>query len=422
MKELRRYAVNGLEGLGLVLLLLLVSIGTFRAWSFEGRDFSVFHAAFLCVTEGRSLEIFRDGPDRYLYAPGFAFFFSPFGLLSEKTGLLLFSILKIGALVHLLVTLRERQLRPISLGILAWGALLTGRSLLVDFTYGQVNFFVAWAAFQALWLHLGDHKNRTLGFLSWFVASVAAASKLLALPILLVPWLRRGRPVAAWERAGTGVGVGSLIALPFLAEGWNAGVLLHQQWLKALQGRGFPLETHNQSIPAFIHRVLGESPSPYIAMEHAFDFSLRWISDAQAQVLSGLAVLAAAALVLGWVAYPLIRKDLLWRPAQSALWAALLIGLLILPSHLVWKPYFVFGVGLSAILMPWVLEKRERLLAWIPVFLFSNFTTYEFVGRPAAAYFEAFCSMMMAHTLLLGLGFIALRDRLKGPSSRAKRA
>ena len=107
------------------------------------------------------------------------------------------------------------------------------------------------------------------------------------------------------------------------------------------------------------------------------------------------------------------RREIFWRPAAGALWAGVFVALLILPSHLVWKPYFVFGVGLGAAVMPWVLERRERLLFAVPLFFFANFTTYEFLGRPVAAYFESYCSMMVAHLGLIGLGIWALRDRLK---------
>jgi hypothetical protein len=68
-----------------------------------------------------------------------------------------------------------------------------------------------------------------------------------------------------------------------------------------------------------------------------------------------------------------------------------------------------------------VLESKKRLGVIVPLFLFANFTTYEFVGQKTAAYFEAFCSMMFAHLALIGLGFIVLRDRLKGSPGRANR-
>lgn len=417
MNRWRPRLIAAVEYLGVALLVVLTVLGTFRAWSFEGRDFAVFHAVFVGVTEGRGLEIYREAPDRYLYAPGFAFLFSPLGLLSERVGLLIFSILKMGALAHLLLTIKERQLRPVSWGLFAWGALFAGRSLLIDFTYGQVNLLVVWAAFTAVWLHLGDHRSRRLAFLSWAVAAIAAASKLLTLPILLLPWLRRGRPQAAWERLGTIAGLAVLLVVPFVSEGWENGLGLHRQWWEALQSRGFPLETHNQSLPAFVHRILGESLSPYIAMEHRFDFSWRLLSGSQVWGLSLAWVFASAVAVLGWITYPVfLRREIFWRPAASSLWAGVLVALLILPSHLVWKPYFVFGVGLGAALMPWLMERRRRAWLAVPLFFFANFTTYEFIGRPLAAYFESYCSMMAAHLGLIALGVLALRDRLKAPA------
>ena len=124
--------------------------------------------------------------------------------------------------------------------------------------------------------------------------------------------------------------------------------------------------------------------------------------------------------MLAWLAYPLyVRRELLWRPAVSALWAAVWVGLLILPSHLVWKPYFVFGVGVGIALVPWIVQSRLRMAVSASLLLFANFTTYEFVGRPTAAYLEAFCSMMAAHLALLLLGMWALRDALNAPVGRA---
>ncbi len=402
-------------------LLALAALGTYRAVDFEGRDFAVFHAAFTQVLGGRGSTIYGTGPDRFLYAPGFAYLFAPVGYFPEKIALVIFSVLKLAALIHLLMMVQGRVLYFLPLGILAWGALAAGRPLLIDFQYGQVNFLISWAVLMAILIHFGDHRSRKLAFLSWMVASVAAAAKLLALPVLLIPWLRRGRAGSSWERAGTLFGVGMMFFLPIVVEGWQSGTALLLDWRQALLSRGFPLETHNQSLPAFIYRVFGNSLSPFIAMEHKFDFSWGWLTEAGAAGWSLAIVLAVVWVELAFLVWPFFfRKDVLHRPAVSLAWAALLVASLIFPSHLVWKSYFVFGIALYVMVWAWALTpgadrvtriRRISLCAFL--FVVANFSGFQFVGYAAAARLESYCVQLWAHLGWLFLGAHVLRERLR---------
>src|SRR4051812_37737280 len=87
------WACAGIIGIGVVGV-----TGISRAFLKEGGDFSVFYKAWRLVVEGRGLEIYRESPDRFLYAPGFAWALSPLGYLDREFALVLWSAAKLGLL------------------------------------------------------------------------------------------------------------------------------------------------------------------------------------------------------------------------------------------------------------------------------------------------------------------------------------
>jgi len=84
--------------LGLGLTGMVVGLGT--GWAFQrgGLDFDVFHAAWKLVLSGQPSEIYRSSPDRFLYAPGFAWLLSPLGLLPRGAALAIWCLSKAAVL------------------------------------------------------------------------------------------------------------------------------------------------------------------------------------------------------------------------------------------------------------------------------------------------------------------------------------
>ena len=80
----------------------------------------------------------------------------------------------------------------------------------------------------------------------------------------------------------------------------------------------------------------------------------------------------------------------------------MLVGLLILPSHLVWKPYFVFSLPLGICIMallagPDIRFRRSKMILFAIAFSLMNLTSFDLIGSTFAAPLEAASVMMFAH-------------------------
>ena len=84
-------------------------------------------------------------------------------------------------------------------------------------------------------------------------------------------------------------------------------------------------------------------------------------------------------------------------------WTAVLIALLIVPSHLVWKPYFVFSIPVAILALVRVIQARSykggALLGLI--FLSFNFTGFDFLGGTLAGYLESASLFLLNHLILI---------------------
>jgi len=78
--------------------------------------------------------------------------------------------------------------------------------------------------------------------------------------------------------------------------------------------------------------------------------------------------------------------------------------LLIVPSHLIWKPYFVFSLPLAA----WLIQRAfrgESVSDWfllLGLFLGINFTGFDFIGHTWGVQLEAASFLLMMHLVMIG--------------------
>jgi len=400
---------NEVSLLGVVLAGLLVATGTLWAFQRGGNDFGVFYHAWQLVLEGRGAEIYHVSPDRFLYAPGFAWLLAPIALLPKGVALALWCLAKaavIGFIIREFPSKLTRESLP-ALGLGAWGVVLLARPLLIDFEYGQVNSFILGACVWALLGHFDRSRPGFLDGLKWFALSVAAVAKIFPLPLLIVPWLsllpwarfkgddspimRRRYRI---ERMGSVLGFAAVFLVPFFSEGGAGGWQLLQGWRMALIARGLPLESHNQSFTAFLYHFFSGRPTPVIAEGGAqlfFGFS-SLSADAIAWT-SAVWVVLSCGLLLYWISR--IREK------GPLPWIAGAIGLLIIPSHLVWKPYFVMGIPAAILLLHRLGSSRLGLLGIFALFALINLTGFDFIGHRMGAAFEAASTLLWAHLLIL---------------------
>jgi hypothetical protein len=392
---------------GLLCTGFLVSLGTFWAYQRGANDFSVFYEAWRLVMAGKGSEIYRNSPDRYLYAPGFAWLLSPLGLLPKSVALAIWCFLKAAALGLMIGALGRR----IGWVASAWTALLISRPLLIDLQYGQVNLFILVASVWALLVH--SDSRQTAGpwdGWAWFALSLAAVAKLFPAPLLIVPWiLTEGVPRARLirERAGMLLGLSAILLAPSVSLGLQGAIELIPHWKEALVARGFPTESHNQSFAAFLQHYFSGEPVHVLAEHGARVFSSVSVLLPETRMLLAHAwSFSMMGLALGWMLFGM-------GAAGDALrWLAILVGFLILPSHLVWKPYFVLTFPLALIFLQDALrDLREKSSLWrlfALAFLAGamNLTTIDFIGNKWAGQFEAASVLLFVHLALMILAYL----------------
>src|SRR5271167_1673575 len=125
---------NFLARAGVPLVAFLAALGTFWAYQRGGHDFDVFYFAWKLVLQGRGLEIYNNSPDRYLYAPGFAWVFAPLGLLPKSLALAVWSFLEAWVLALMIRAFAfsgsDSNQRKLNLGLCACAALVMTRAIL----------------------------------------------------------------------------------------------------------------------------------------------------------------------------------------------------------------------------------------------------------------------------------------------------
>jgi hypothetical protein len=332
----------------------ICALGCFWAFDRGAPDFSVFmHAADL-VRCGRAMELYVDSPDRYLYAPAFAWLMVPLTFLPRTLALGLWCALKIGALVSMARCLSRGVTQTRIAWALALAVIVVARPLLIEFQYGQVNLMVIAAVVGALSTLAPSSQGhpRRVGW-AWFFATVAALTKLMALPVLAVPllqgWFARKSVLPALR--GMALAMGLMVLLPLSTLGPSRTLELHLAWREGVIAKGLPLESHNQSVAASMERWFSGNPTRILALGPE-PISMTWfvIPSGARHLLTGL----WTALALCIVGLALVRHARLSAP-ESVAW---LVGVLLLPLHLVWKPYFVAELPLVLVLL---LASREQI-------------------------------------------------------------
>jgi hypothetical protein len=387
---------------GVPLVALLAALGTFWAYQRGGHDFDVFYFAWKLVLQGRGLDIYANSPDRYLYAPGFAWVLAPLGLLPKGVALAVWSFLEawvLALLIRAFAFCHDPVQRKINLGLCSCAALVMTRAILINFQYGQINLLILGVCVWALWIHLeregrDNFSPKWKATLAWFLLGVVAVSKIFALPLLLLPWFRTEKTARAnlfYERVGSIAGVLTTLLIPVVSVGWNAAYQLLFSWRDALLQKGLPEESHNQSFVAFLNHYFTAAPTHVIALGHIWRVLGHDILSPETISLLSLAwTFAWMGVLLVWLLKGSLENQLRW--------IAVSVALLIVPSHLVWKPYFVFSIPLAMVL---VLRKPSPTFLLFAAFALINLTSFDLIGGTLAGYIEAASVFLWVHLVLL---------------------
>jgi len=405
----REFAVFSLFVTGII-----VAIGTFWAFQRGGHDFDVFYATWRFVIEGRALELYSDAtPDRFLYAPGFAWVFSVIGLLPRDLALAVWCLGKAAVIGYVIrefgLRLSANSFLPrdrvVMLGFAAWGVLLFSRPVLIDFQYGQVNVFILGACVWALFGRFDKNVRPWLTGARWFVLALLAVTKLFPGPLLLVPFLATtgfSRKQIWIERAGVFLGACLILVIPAVSLGFSGAIELLWNWKDMLLQKGLPLETHNQSFTAFLMHYFSGEAAPVIAQGGSrIEFGTALLSMGAIRAMSLIWMVSALGALL-----VLIRRGKVMPPLT---WVGVLVGAIILPSHLIWKPYFVFAIPvaiLGAHRLVGAVGRYKNPSAWAALallFAAVNLSGFDFVGHHWGARFEAAALLFWAELVLIAI-------------------
>lgn len=381
---------------------LLAALGTAWAFTRGGHDFDVFYTAWKTVLAGGGPQIYVEGPDRYLYAPGFAWLLAPFAAIPRGPALLIWCLLKTAALAFAFTRVASLLRGSRAYLFAALGALLVARPLLIDFQYGQVNVFILAAALWALTRHLSSEKPRALDSLAWAALAAVAVAKIFPLPCLLVPLAQKNAKTPR-ALAGIAIGLALILLAPVATLGLAGALALYPLWFGALVAKGLPTDSHNQSFPALLQHYFTGNPTHVISQGMVpVQLGGFTLEPATIQWLDWAWTLGACGFLLAWI---------LSARAQRApfAWISVLIAGLIVPSHLVWKPYFLLALPAAAVAAEGA-RTKARVAVLVAAFLAINFSGFDFLGAEWGGRLESASIFLFAHLAITALAAWPSRD------------
>lgn len=343
----------------LVMITGLASYGKFS--ELDSPDFKVFYVAAQHAANSPET-IYTDSPDRFLYPPPAAFFFTPFLLLPDwNTSKHAWFLISLALLFWV-----SRQ-SPFAL----LASLFLLRYFVINLRYGQVNLLILCAILlcSSQW-----QKRKTKGD---FLGGVGLA---LTGILKLFPFLQTLEPIARrrWRSLAFSFGSGILVMLlPFLFWGWETTIALYASYPSQLESKGIPIYTHNQSFLALLYRLFGGEEFYSFAVGAA-NWTITTIPKSSLKLVATALGMTIAA-VAWWKSY---RRQSTIDFASATVFSFLFL------SHIVWKPYFIF---LLPPLWQVLSSKKTRFqtVALILCLVLGPLSSPDIWGVPTSRIFEA---------------------------------
>lgn len=356
--------------LAFVFALALALVTSRKAQSLGSPDFKVFYTAAQHALHD-PVNIYKLSPDRYLYPPAASVLLVPFAF-SENYPFHQW-------VWHGLLACIVFVLSAGSGAALAAMALLT-RYLAITFSYGQINLVIIALLAATGWL--ARRGSLRLSGTMW-----ALATGLKVYPAVFAPFYF---PRHRWRAyGGAALAFAFLFVLPFVAFGLDLGYELYGEFFAALQAKGLPLHSHNQSFAALLQRLLTKQEF-YL---HAVGPAWWGIADLPVGFLRALAWVIGGALTFAT-----------WWKVRTRGWAveaalsAAAFSILFL-SHIVWKDYLLFlYFPLREIFTRWP-RKHSLILSGI-VFAMLTLSSPDLVGHPLSTKLDAACIHLWAAVIV----------------------
>ena len=251
LKEEFKYFWKGARWFALLPVLYLVLL--FINHRFQLSDFNVYYGAADALMNGEQVygKAFGLSSGFYKYSPEVLVPFLPFALLKYDVAAVLFYLLNAGILVLLLNEFKRTFFKEISWGkevwfMLAMTFLFFGDQLERELFLGNVN---ALLLLLTLWtVHSIENNQRAKAGLIYAVVLCFKIHFLILLPYFI---LKKEWKVVLYTILGLiGAGLVLFVCVP------NRFLLLHSQWLKAVQAHNVQLDHSPNTIYFFIQKVL----------------------------------------------------------------------------------------------------------------------------------------------------------------------
>jgi hypothetical protein len=215
-------------------------------------DFITWREAAVRAVHAEPLYRAADGHYQFKYFPAFAIVMSPFGMLDQETGKILWFACLVALLAALLwwsiAALPDRRLSE--RWLLVFTIALMAKFYAHELVLGQTNLLLG--ALLVLALRAVQHdRPMSAGGL------VGAAVFVKPYALILIPWLIVSQ---RWRVAATAAGVVALgLLLPAVVYGWSGNVELLRGWLRTVSDSTLPnlLGNDNVSIAAMWAKWLG---------------------------------------------------------------------------------------------------------------------------------------------------------------------
>lgn len=399
-------------------LLILTGIECLH-WIQQGRDFRNYRMLGELVLSGK--HIYRDAIAASTWPPFFSLWCVPLALLGRISpylarGLwLILNLLLVGAILKMLVRLvygTDLKFHPSRTGLtlaspeVLWPLLLSGRFILSNFEYLQVNIVIFALTLAGLYW-----QSRGRDVLGGSVIGFAAALKVM--PALFIPYLFYRRRI----RAGLAATL-TLVACtlsPVLVFGWGRTAEFLKDWPRAAP-LGWGAHSLNQSIYAMLDRFIGHGITPFNATK-ATEAFIPFSGEPAVLIMTG--ALIALIVVAGmWLFRGRQSPGSLITLAEvSAIFIASALF-----SPLTWKAYLVvlmcpclLLVGLIRRRILRAADRRGVIAALAVYFLLAGFTPSGLVGSKIAGILQSLSVVTIAALILL-LTLFWVRQRLEKES------
>ncbi len=285
-----------------------------RVFRLDSPDFKVFHvAAKHALYQPENL--YKVSPDRYLYPPVTALLLAPFGF-SENWK---FHQLSWHVLLFFLIWFFSKQSWAFF-----WSAVILNRYFAINFGYGQINPLVLFLVFiTSLTL---KQKQSHLAAVSWPLASILKVYPL----VQGLEFIQQKRIKELLISFGVFI---IFLILPLLVWGKTLALGLHFQFFQALQSKGLPIDSGNQSLSALAVRLFTDQS---FQLHPLGEFRWGWILLPEAFVKFFPITIGIVFTIFSW--------RTAWKRSDFFDGAAAFGFSLLFLSHIVWKDYFIFMI------------------------------------------------------------------------------